>query len=76
MLCTGKVYYDLLAERGEARDRTTWRIVRLEQLYPFPEHDAWRRCWRRYRNAEVVWCQEEPQNMGAWTFVDRRIERC
>ena len=35
----------------------------------------WRRCWRRYRNAELVWCQEEPENMGAWYFVDRRIEK-
>ena len=48
-------------------------ILRVEQLYPFPK-EALAEALAPYRNAEVVWCQEEPENMGAWTFVDRRIE--
>jgi len=73
VLCSGKVYFDLAkarAERGE--DRVT--LVRIEQLYPFP-FNTLAKVLQRYRNAEVVWCQEEPQNMGAWNFVDRRIEQ-
>ena len=49
-------------------------MVRLEQLYPFPEITLGR-VLAPYRNADVVWCQEEPENMGAWSFVDRRIEK-
>jgi 2-oxoglutarate dehydrogenase E1 component len=49
-------------------------LVRLEQLYPFPRVSLGEQL-RRYRSAEVVWCQEEPENMGAWGFVDRRIEQ-
>ena len=49
-------------------------IVRLEQMYPFPEITLGR-VLAPYINADVVWCQEEPENMGAWTFVDRRIEK-
>ena len=72
VLCSGKVYYDLLAERRE-RGQTDVAIVRLEQLYPFPAVSL-PLVLARYPNAEVVWCQEEPANMGAWSFVDRRIE--
>lgn len=72
VLCTGKVYYDLQAARDEAgiKDVT---MLRLEQLYPFP-HDSLKEILAGFPNAEVVWCQEEPENMGAWSFVDRRIE--
>jgi len=49
-------------------------LVRVEQLYPFP-FNALGTLLRRYRNAEIVWCQEEPQNMGAWNFVDRHTEQ-
>ena len=49
-------------------------IIRLEQLYPFPENTLGR-VLAPYRNADVVWCQEEPENMGAWSFVDRRLEK-
>src|SRR5262249_19532858 len=49
-------------------------ILRVEQLYPFP-FASLRVEFTKYPNAEVVWCQEEPENMGGWTFVDRRIER-
>ena len=72
VLCSGKVYYDLLAERRE-RGINDVAIVRVEQLYPFPAK-ALKAALESYRNAEVVWCQEEPQNSGAWFFVDRRIE--
>jgi 2-oxoglutarate dehydrogenase E1 component len=73
VLCSGKVYFDLAkarAARGDARVA----LVRVEQLYPFPFHSL-SRVLAHWRNAEIVWCQEEPQNMGAWSFVDRRIEQ-
>ena len=63
--CCGKVYYDLLATRREQRQDDI-AIIRIEQLYPFP-HKQFAAQIRRYPNAkEVVWCQEEPQNQGAW----------
>jgi 2-oxoglutarate dehydrogenase E1 component len=72
VLCSGKVYFDLAKARAEAgADRVA--IVRVEQLYPFPA-EALGCILARRRNAELVWCQEEPQNMGAWNFVDRRLE--
>jgi len=73
VLCSGKIYYDLLKARAENGDDTV-ALVRLEQLYPFPRRSLGE-VLRRYRNAEVVWCQEEPENMGAWGFIDRRIEQ-
>ena len=64
--CSGKVYYDLLAARRERQHRTDVAIIRVEQLYPFP-HKQFEAEMKRYPNAtEVVWCQEEPQNQGAW----------
>ncbi|QEO16564.1 2-oxoglutarate dehydrogenase E1 component [Acetobacter vaccinii] len=72
VLCSGKVYYDLLAERRE-KDLKDVAIVRLEQLYPFPE-EALATELARYPAAEIIWCQEETENGGAWHFVDRRIE--
>ena len=72
VLCTGKVYYDLLAERRE-RAITDIAIVRVEQLYPFPVISL-PKVLANYPDAEIVWCQEEPENMGAWCFVDRKIE--
>ncbi|MCA3350114.1 MAG: 2-oxoglutarate dehydrogenase E1 component [Roseomonas sp.] len=72
VLCTGKVYYDLLQERRDKGIKDV-AIVRLEQLYPFPRISL-PRVLAQYPNAEVVWCQEEPENMGAWNFVDRKIE--
>ena len=73
VLCTGKVYYDLVAER-RAQGIKDVAIVRVEQLYPFPVVSL-PKALAPYVNAEVVWCQEEPENMGAWHFVDRRIEK-
>jgi 2-oxoglutarate dehydrogenase E1 component len=73
VLCTGKVYFDLVKARAEnGNDRVA--VIRIEQLYPFP-FDTLGSVLRRYRNAEIVWCQEEPQNMGAWNFIDRRVEQ-
>jgi len=74
VLCSGKVYYDLLAERRD-RGITDVAILRLEQLYPFPEKTLAFALKPYARAQQVVWCQEEPENMGAWSFVDRRIER-
>jgi 2-oxoglutarate dehydrogenase E1 component len=73
ILCSGKVYFDLVAERRK-RKIDDIAILRIEQLYPFPFSRLGVRL-AQYPNAEVVWCQEEPENMGAWYFVDRRIER-
>ena len=73
VLCTGKVYYDLVAERRNL-GITDVAIIRIEQLYPFPVVSL-PKMLAAYTNAQVVWCQEEPENMGAWTFVDRRIEK-
>ncbi len=65
VVCCGKVYYDLLAARRERRHDEV-AIIRVEQLYPFP-HKQFAAEMKRYPNAnEVVWCQEEPQNQGAW----------
>jgi 2-oxoglutarate dehydrogenase E1 component len=63
--CSGKVYYDLISRRSELR-RSDVALIRIEQLYPFP-HKQFEAEIKRYPNAtEVVWCQEEPQNQGAW----------
>jgi 2-oxoglutarate dehydrogenase E1 component len=73
VLSSGKVYYDLLKARRE-RKIADVALLRVEQLYPFP-FSVLGKAVARYRNAEFVWCQEEPENMGAWMFVDRRIEQ-
>jgi len=72
VITSGKVYYDLFEERA-ARKLDDVAIIRLEQYYPFPARELAAEL-KRYKNAEIVWCQEEPQNMGAWTFVQNRIE--
>jgi 2-oxoglutarate dehydrogenase E1 component len=72
VLCSGKIYYDLIEER-EKRGVKDVAILRVEQIYPFPKKSAEKEL-ARYGDAEVVWCQEEPSNMGAWFFVERRIE--
>lgn len=72
VICSGKVYYDLLEER-ESQNITDVVLVRLEQYYPFPAQEL-AKALKPYKNAEVVWCQEEPENMGAWHFIDRRLE--
>jgi len=72
VLCSGKVYYDLLEHRREHKINDV-AIVRVEQLYPWPR-DGIARELSKYPNADVVWCQEEHANFGAWNFVMRRIE--
>ena len=72
VFCSGKVYYDLLAAREERGTRDV-ALLRLEQIAPFPSRSVMVEL-AKYREADVVWCQEEPENMGAWTFVGPRIE--
>ncbi|MFQ5959074.1 MAG: 2-oxoglutarate dehydrogenase E1 component, partial [Alphaproteobacteria bacterium] len=72
VLCTGKVFYDLEAERDK-RGIEDVTMLRLEQIAPFPDK-ALDEQLQRFPQADVVWCQEEPQNMGAWTYVAPRIE--
>jgi len=72
VLCTGKVYFDLLEER-EKRGLDDIYLLRVEQLYPFPTKALMLEL-SRFKQAEIVWCQEEPRNMGAWFFVDTFIE--
>jgi 2-oxoglutarate dehydrogenase complex dehydrogenase (E1) component-like enzyme len=72
VLCTGKVYYDLLKAR-EDEGRGDVALVRLEQLYPFPAAGLQSALARFPAGAELVWAQEEPRNMGAWTFVRERF---
>jgi 2-oxoglutarate dehydrogenase E1 component len=70
--CSGKVYYDLVKKREE-RGSDDVAILRVEQLYPFP-HKAFATELKKYPNAtEVVWCQDEPQNQGAWFFVQHYL---
>jgi 2-oxoglutarate dehydrogenase E1 component len=72
ILCSGKVYYDLFEER-EKRGLDDVYILRLEQLYPWPIKSL-RAELSRFVNADLVWCQEEPKNMGSWQFVDPWLE--
>ncbi|WP_071672961.1 2-oxoglutarate dehydrogenase E1 component [Nioella nitratireducens] len=72
VMCSGKVYFDLLEER-DARGLDDVYLMRLEQFYPFPALSLVKEL-ERFKQAEVVWCQEEPKNQGAWTFVEPNIE--
>ncbi|GLQ34519.1 2-oxoglutarate dehydrogenase subunit E1 [Amylibacter marinus] len=72
VVCSGKVYYDLLEERDK-RGITDIYLMRLEQLYPYAK-DAMREEFTRFKNAEFVWCQEEPKNQGAWLYINPHIE--
>jgi 2-oxoglutarate dehydrogenase E1 component len=73
VFCSGKVYYDL-QEARELHSVSGVALVRIEQLYPFPADD-FAACLQRYPNArDIVWCQEEPQNQGAWYQVRHRLQ--
>jgi 2-oxoglutarate dehydrogenase E1 component len=74
VLCSGKVYYDLLEAREEDGIDDVY-LLRVEQFYPFPAKSVIDEL-KRFKNADVVWCQEEPKNMGAWTFVEPYLEFC
>ena len=73
VMCSGKVYFDLFEER-EKRKIDDVYLLRVEQLYPFPVASLMKEL-ARFPQADMVWCQEEPRNMGAWTFVDWNIEK-
>jgi 2-oxoglutarate dehydrogenase E1 component len=72
VLCSGKVYYDLYEER-EKRGVDDVYLLRVEQLYPFPARALIQEL-SRFSEAEMVWCQEEPKNMGAWSFIEPNLE--
>ncbi len=72
VMCSGKVYFDLLEKRDEMGLDDTY-IMRFEQFYPFPAQSAVNEL-QRFKNAEMVWCQEEPKNQGAWSFMEPNIE--
>jgi 2-oxoglutarate dehydrogenase E1 component len=72
ILCSGKVYYDLIDHRAKT-GRDDIYVLRLEQFYPWPLKSLSGEL-KRFKNAELVWCQEEPKNMGGWTFVDPWLE--
>jgi len=74
VLCTGKIYYDLVDEREKLKENKV-QIVRIEQLYPFPAKTLARHLSRFSNAKKFVWCQEEPQNMGCWNHVERYINR-
>ena len=72
IMCSGKVYYDLLEER-ERRGIDDVYLLRIEQFYPVPTHSMINEL-QRFKKADMVWCQEEPKNMGAWFFMEPNIE--
>ena len=72
VICSGKVYFDIIEARNKHKIDSV-AVIRLEQYYPFPSEQLANEL-KRYQNAEVVWCQEEPINMGAWGFVNVYIE--
>ena len=73
ILCSGKVYYDLLEER-RARKLKNVYLMRVEQLYPFPHKTLVAELDRFKKAKQVVWCQEEPKNMGSWHYINERLE--
>ena len=74
VVCSGKVYYDLRQER-RAREIDDIAIIRLEQLYPFPQEN-FEDCVQQYKNVKsIVWCQEEPMNQGAWYSSQHHLRR-
>jgi 2-oxoglutarate dehydrogenase E1 component len=72
VLCSGKVYFDLLEQR-DARGIDDVYLMRLEQFYPFPALSLTKELGR-FKQAQIVWCQEEPKNQGAWSFVEPNLE--
>jgi 2-oxoglutarate dehydrogenase E1 component len=73
VICSGKIYYDLIDAREKSKNKDVV-IVRLEQLYPFPAKTL-ASILKRYKNADFIWCQEEPKNMGGWNTVRNYIDR-
>jgi 2-oxoglutarate dehydrogenase E1 component len=75
VLCSGKVYYDLLEEAGK-RELKDVAIVRVEQLYPFPRTEVTAELDKYPSAKEVIWCQEEPMNQGAWFQIRHHLQAC
>ena len=73
VICSGKVFYDLFEAR-EKNKLFNIKILRLEQIYPFPIKSL-QEFISKTPQAEIIWCQEEPENMGSWSFIDRRLEK-
>ena len=73
VICSGKVFYDLFEAR-EKNNLFNIKILRLEQIYPFPIKSL-QEFISKTPQAEIIWCQEEPENMGSWSFIDRRLEK-
>jgi 2-oxoglutarate dehydrogenase E1 component len=72
-LCTGKVYYELLEEKEKRGLTDEISLVRIEQLYPLPEKQIRELLGKYSKKAQLVWCQEEPENMGAWSYMMRAL---
>jgi 2-oxoglutarate dehydrogenase E1 component len=72
VICSGKVYFDLLEER-DARGIDDIYLLRLEQFYPFPALSLTKEL-ERFKQARIIWCQEEPKNQGAWSFIEPNLE--
>jgi 2-oxoglutarate dehydrogenase E1 component len=72
VLCSGKVYYDLFEERAKRGEKQVY-LMRVEQLYPIP-YKALAKELKRFGKADIVWCQEEPKNMGAWSHIEPYLE--
>ena len=72
-MCSGKVFYELIEKRNKEK-RHDIAVIRIEQLYPFPAKTL-AKILKRYKNADFIWCQEEPKNMGAWNTVRNYIDR-
>jgi 2-oxoglutarate dehydrogenase E1 component len=75
VLCSGKVYYDLLQAR-RSRERGQIAVIRIEQLHPFPRDLLAEELGRNRQATEIVWCQEEPQNQGAWYQIQHHLRAC
>ena len=75
VLCCGKVYFDLLTERRR-RDQQDVALIRIEQLYPFPYEELTAELLKYAHVKQIVWCQEEPKNQGAWFVTQHRLLRC
>lgn len=73
VLCTGKIYYDLLEAQLKKKVKDT-ALVRIEQLHPFPEKQV-KAILKKYKSAKIVWVQEEPANMGYWSYMLRALPK-
>ncbi|MEE8350634.1 MAG: 2-oxoglutarate dehydrogenase E1 component, partial [Rhodospirillales bacterium] len=74
VLCSGKVYYDIIEERAKSKQKDVY-VLRVEQLFPFPQKALTEEIGRFKNAKEVAWCQEEPRNMGSWNYIFEPLER-